>query len=137
MPTYSPGLDVAGPGLLAALGATLAVGVIAFLVVVLVVGLVIRAFGLGSFGRALLWSLLMNIASFIVGLLFAGLLSQINPWVWLLLAFVVSVGVEGGVLALGRRARLSRALVAGLVANLATYVPMGLLIALGGGLLNA
>lgn len=137
MPTFSPGLDVVGPGLLAAVGATLAAGVIAVLVVVFVEGLVIRAFGLGGFGRALLLSLAMNVVSFIVGILFAILLTQINGWLWLVLGFALSVGVEGGVLALANHSRPGRALAAALVANLVTYVPIGLLLALGGGLFNA
>ncbi len=137
MPTFSPGLDVVGPGLLAAVGATLAAGVIAVLVVVFVEGLVIRAFGLGGFGRALLLSLAMNVVSFIVGILFAILLTQINGWLWLVLGFALSVGVEGGVLALANHSRPGRALAAALVANLCTYIPIGLLLALGGGLFNA
>ncbi len=130
MNPLSPHLDVAGPGLLAVLGAGIGLAVVLFVVVVLVEAAVLRLVRWGSFRRSLLASLLMNIASVIVGLFFISL-SFIHPVVWLLLAFGLSILIEGGVLVLMDRARAGRGVLAALIANLVTYLPLAGLLAWG------
>jgi hypothetical protein len=131
VPTYSFGLDVVGPGFFAVLGAGLAAIIVASVLIVLVEGLILRFMGWGPFGRALLSSLLMNVASFVVGLVYAPLLTQINGIVWVIGAFILSVLVEGGVLALTRKAPFQKAIWPVLVSNAVTYVPVAVLIVLG------
>jgi hypothetical protein len=129
--TYAVGLDVAGPGLLVALGAGLAGAVVAFFLIVLVEGLILRFMGWGPFGRALLSALLMNVASSLVGLFYAPLLTRINGLIWVLGAFILSVLVEGAVLAVTRKSPFARAAWAAVVTNVVTYIPVALLIVWG------
>jgi hypothetical protein len=129
--TYAVGLDVAGPGLLVALGAGLAGAVLAFFLIVLVEGLILRFMGWGPFGRALLSALLMNVASSLVGLFYAPLLTRINGLIWVLGAFILSVLVEGAILAVTRKSPFARAAWAAVVTNVVTYIPVALLIVWG------
>jgi hypothetical protein len=131
VPTYSPGLDVAGPGLFALLGAGIAGTLIGGLLIVLVEALVLRFMGWGPFWRAFLSSCVMNLASFIVGVFYLGLLGRINGFVWVIGAYLLSVLVEAGVLALQRRAPFRRAVVPVVVSNLVTYLPVAALLAWG------
>jgi hypothetical protein len=117
--------------LLVALGAGLAGAVLAFFLIVLVEGLILRFMGWGPFGRALLSALLMNVASSIVGLFYAPLLTRINGLIWVLGAFILSVVVEGAVLAVTRKSPFQRAAWAAIVTNVVTYVPVALLILWG------
>jgi hypothetical protein len=123
-------LDVAGPGLLAVLGAGLGLAVLLLAVVVLVESVVLRLIGWGTFWRSLLASLLMNVASTILGLFFISL-SFIHPVIWLSLAFLLSVLVEGGVLLLMDRSKARLGFLAALVANVITYLPLGGLLVWG------
>ncbi len=131
MPTYAAGLDVAGPGLLAALGVGAAGVVLASALIVLVEGLILRFMGWGPFGRALLSALFMNLLSGVAGLLYAPLALQINGIVWVIGAYILSILIEGGVLALHRKAPFGRALWPVLVANTVTYFPIAALLLLG------
>ena len=131
MHTYAVGLDVAGPGLLVALGVGLAGAVLAFFLIVLVEGLILRFMGWGPFGRALLSALLMNVASSLVGLFYAPLLTRINGLIWVLGAFILSVLVEGAILAVTRKSPFARAAWAAVVTNVVTYIPVALLIVWG------
>ena len=131
MHTYAVGLDVAGPGLLVALGAGLAGAVLAFFLIVLVEGLILRFMGWGPFSRALLSALLMNVASSLVGLFYAPLLTRINGLIWVLGAFILSVLVEGAILAVTRKSPFARAAWAAVVTNVVTYIPVALLIVWG------
>jgi hypothetical protein len=129
--TYSAALDVAGPGLFAILGASAAGALLGSVLIVLVEALVLRFMGWGPFGRALLSSLLMNLASFVVGVFYAALALQVNGWVWVIGAFILSILVEAGVLALTRKAPFKRAAGPVLVSNIVTYVPIAVLLAVG------
>ena len=131
MPTYSFGLDVVGPGFFALLGAGVAGILLASVLIVLVEALILRFMGWGPFGRALLSSFLMNLVSFVVGVLYAPLATQINGIVWVIGAFMLSVLVEGAVLAFHRKAPYGRALWPVLVSNVVTYVPIAVLLTAG------
>jgi ABC-type nickel/cobalt efflux system permease component RcnA len=126
----SPQLDVAGPGLLAVLGVGIGLAIVLLVVVVLVEAAVLRLVRWATFPRSVLASLLMNIASLVVGLFFISL-SFIHPVIWLLLAFALSVAIEGGVLVLMDRPHAGRGLGAALIANVVTYLPLAGLLAWG------
>jgi hypothetical protein len=129
--------DVAGPGLFAALGAGAAGIVLGSLLIVFVEALVLRFMGWGPFGPALLTAFLMNLVSGLAGLLYAPLVLQINGIVWVIGAFILSVLIEGGVVALQRKVPYSRALWPVLVSNIVTYIPIAVLILAGVAFLGA
>lgn len=137
MLVLSPGWDVAGPGLFAALGAGVAGIVVGAILIVLVEGVILRFMGWGPFGRALLSAFLMNLVSALAGLLYAPLVFQINGIVWVIGAFILSVLIEGGVLAWHRKAPYRRALLPVLVSNVVTYVPIAVLVLAGAAFLGA
>jgi hypothetical protein len=118
------------------LGAGLAGAVVGAVLIVLVEALVLRFMGWGPFGRALVSAFLMNLASFVVGIFYLPLLGRINGWVWVIGAFILSVLVEAGVLALHRKVPYGRAMVPVLVSNAVTYAPIAVLIGLGATLLG-
>lgn len=128
---FAPGLDVAGPGLFAALGAGLAGAALGLVLIVFVEALILRFMGWGPFGRALLSSALMNLASSVVGLLYASLLGRMNGFAWVIGAFILSVIIEAGVLALQRKAAFGRAVWPALVANVVTYLPIAVVVVWG------
>jgi hypothetical protein len=121
-------LDVAGPGIFLAAGVGLGVGLAAFVVVVLVEAGVLSLMRWARFGRALLASLVMNVATTVVGLFVAALALSTGFGVWLLFTFAASVLLEAGVLALMDRPKARLGAVAALVANLITYIPLGALL---------
>jgi hypothetical protein len=126
---YSARPDVAGPGLIVALGLGVGAAVLLAVVVVVVEAVVLRVMKWGAFWRSLLGSLLMNIASGVVGLFFIGLGGLIGPIGWVIVTFLASIAIEGGVLALMKREQAGRGFLAALVANVVTYIPVaGLLI---------
>lgn len=128
---YSLGFDVAGPGLFVALGAGLAGALVGAVLIVLVEALVLRFMGWGPFGRAVVTSFLMNLASFVVGFAYLPLLGRINGLIWVVGAFILSVVVEAGVLAVQRKVPYGRAVAPVLVSNAVTYAPIAVLIGLG------
>jgi hypothetical protein len=128
---YAGTYDVAGPGLFVALGAGLAGAVVGAVLIVLVEALVLRFMGWGPFMKALLSAFLMNLASFVIGFLYLPLLGRINGIVWVLGAFILSVLVEAGVLALQRKSPFGKTAVPVLVSNAVTYAPIAVLMGLG------
>ena len=137
MPNLAPAWDVAGPATLAALGAGLGGVIVGSVLIVLVEALILRFMGWGPFGRALLSAFLMNLVSGAVGVLYAPLVFQINGIVWVIGAFILSVLIEAGVLALHRKAPYRRSLLPVLVSNVVTYVPIAVLIMAGAVFLGA
>jgi hypothetical protein len=131
VPPYLVGLDVAGPGLFAVLGAGVAGALLGGVLIVLAEGVVLRFMGWGPFGKALLSSCLMNLASFIVGLFYLPLLGRINGILWVIGAYVLSVVVEATVLGLTRKAPFQRAVVPVLFSNTVTYLPIAALLSWG------
>jgi len=89
--------------------------------ITLVEGVVLALFKWNVFPRALVASLIANVTSSLVGGLLLIFLQDI-PLIWMLLAFVLSVSIEGTILlkiqpAFGRRTWLLT-----LLANLASYL---------------
>ena len=125
-------LDAAGPVLLAFFGAFAAA--VALVLAVVVEAGVLRVLRWASTGRCFLDSLLMNVASTVMGivlLMVAGSVasgSGVNPedaalwWVLLAATFVLTVVIEAIALLLLHRGSGVRAWRASLVANVASYV---------------
>lgn len=128
---FAPGFDVAGPGLFAALGAGLAGVALGLVLIVFVEGLILRFMGWGPFGRALLSSALMNLASSVVGIFYAPLLGALNGFAWVFGAFILSVLLEGLVLAVQRKVGFQRAVWPALVVNGLTYLPIAVVVVWG------
>jgi hypothetical protein len=120
--------DVAGPGLFVALGVGLGLGIAGFVIIILVEAGVLAALRWARFGRALVASLIMNVATTLVGLFVTGLLFSLGSTAWLLSAFVASVLIEAGVLVLLNRPQARLGLIGALVANVITYIPLALLV---------
>ena len=129
MVTSTP-YDVAAPWLVGLLvgagGCTLTV---LTLIISTLESLVMVLLKWGRFGRSLWASLLMNITSGIVGMVFGIVVltspddSSIRHWYTLLaVAFVLSVPIEGGVLMLMKRGAARQNWVVSLSANLASYI---------------
>lgn len=125
---YSVPHDVVGPGVF------LLFGLVAFLVFSTIV-LVLEAVVLwllkwDAFGRSLLSSFLMNLASTIVGVLAVGSLLSgwINNFLAFVLALLLSILIEGGVLMLMKRGTRRENWRAAVVANIASYAVFGLLL---------
>ncbi|HXF64916.1 MAG TPA: hypothetical protein VNK95_25035 [Caldilineaceae bacterium] len=121
--------DAAGPALLVGLGviAALALGVI-----LLVEALILWRLGWANFWRSLAGALVANIASSAVGLIFV-VFQPPSVIVFLVLSFVASVVVEAGVLMLFKRNAVAENWRASLIINVISYVLVGLLLALAGG----
>ncbi len=115
-------LDVVGPEVLIALGLTLgALGLGLCTVIVLGEAALLWVFKWGSFRLSLVASLVMNTVSSIVGVLisFAGA-SFLSGWGFLI-AFVLSVLIEWGTLALFNREKIRNGLLPVALANIASY----------------
>ncbi|HLE28218.1 MAG TPA: hypothetical protein VI793_08880 [Anaerolineales bacterium] len=114
--------DVAGPGLFIVLGigALIALGF-----VVLAEAVTLRVMKWGTFLRSLLASFVMNAVSGIAGIFIASLIRSLGV-LWWLLAYALSVAVEGGVLMLMNRGQARQNWQAALVANAVSYLPLGL-----------
>jgi len=125
-------LDVAGPGAVAFLGGTLVVGVVLFVLVVVVEAVVLTVMKWGRFRRSLLASFLMNVVSTIAGVFVVGIALTVGGPAWLLLTFVASVVLEGGVVVVMDRAQARRGLAACVIANVVSYLPVGCLLILTG-----
>jgi hypothetical protein len=94
-----------------------------FLVVLLLLEtLVLVLVKWAGFGNALLAALFMNLVSTIIGLILDFTLWDWQLWWVILIAFAVSVIVEGGVLMLMRRTTPRLNIIAALAANLASYL---------------
>ena len=119
--------DVAGPGvLLVGLGVGLGLLVAWYLVVIVIEAVVLLVMRWAGFWRSLLAAFLMNTLTTLVGFLLAGaFLLTYERWVWVaayLVAWLLSVVMEWGVLALMDRTKIRRAFAASLVANIITYL---------------
>ena len=126
MPTIP--YDVAGPGFLVLAGVGLGLSVVWYLGVIVVEAVVLLVMRWAGLWRSLLAAFLMNTLTTLVGLFFAGgfVLTSL-PFLWLAAAFVASLVLEWGVMALMDRKQARRALLASLVANVITYVPFVLI----------
>lgn len=127
---YSIHFDVVGPGVL------LLFGLAAFLVFSAIVfgieALILWLLKWGTFGRSLLASFLMNLASTIVGVLVIVLLatSLLNNFLTFIVALLLSILIEGGVLMLVKRdATRENWQVAG-IANIVSYALLGIFLLL-------
>jgi len=129
MPAFP--LDVVGPGLLIGLGLGLGLGVVWYLAVIVSEALVLTVMRWAGFWRALLASFLMNTLTTLVGFLLVGaLVLTYDQRFWLLawfIAWLLSVVLEWGVLALMERTKLARAFAASVVSNLISYIGLLLL----------
>lgn len=112
--------DVAGPGLFLALGIGLIAAGLIFLFVIFLESLILWLLKWGSFWRSLLDALLVNIVSSLFGFLVIGLLQR---WLFLgtLFAGLLSILIEGGVLALLRRHPARKTWQAAAAINTASY----------------
>src|SRR5262245_43992794 len=91
-------LDIAGPATIAARQLTSVEGVVLLVVIVLLEAFVLRALRWGNFRRALIASILMNAVTTLLGYILLGLLDAFGPLPGLLLAWALSVALEGGIL---------------------------------------
>ena len=128
----------------------LTLGLIVFIPILIIETLALWGLKWGSFGRSLLDALIVNVASTIFGLVFFALFFTasfqcrfipydsgqdagqtcdwaISPVLWLIALAVLSVLIEGGVLLLLKRHPPRKTWVAVSVANVASYVLLGLL----------
>lgn len=116
-----PAFDVAGPGIVlfvAGMG-ILALCVVSTLIIVLE-ALVMFLLKWGTFWRSLLASFVMNLVTTLLGVGVMFLVS--NPYLALLVGFVLSVLIEGGVLMLFKREAARSNWIAALAANAASYL---------------
>jgi hypothetical protein len=118
----TPVLDVIAPGMILI---SLGLGLIALSLLTLLIALVeavaLTLLKWNSFPRSLLAALIANVTSSLVGGLLLIFLQDI-PVIWMIIAFILSVVIEGAILikiqpAVGRRTWLLA-----LVANLASYL---------------
>lgn len=115
--------DVPGPWMLI-VAAVFSLGalIVLTLFITIVESVVMLLLKWGMFRRILWASLLMNVTSTIFGgvLIALGLFS--DSYIWLAVAFVLSVLIEGGVLMLMKRGAARQNWIASLVANLVSYL---------------
>ena len=116
--------DVGVPWVLIAAAAVFSVGalIVLTLIISVVESIVMLLLKWDKFGRSVWASLLMNVTSTIFGgvLIALGLFS--DSYIWLAVAFVLSVLIEGGVLMLMKRGAARQNWIASLVANLVSYL---------------
>ena len=126
------------------------IGAVVVLVIALLETIVLVLLGWAGFGRSLIDSLLMNVASTLVGLVLAALApglyescgygpagsgswcaGLVSPWSLLVLSAALTVLVEGGVLLLLRRHPPRETWRAALACNAVSYMCIALLMVLG------
>jgi len=115
--------DVPGPGVLIA-AAVFSLGALTVLTLIISVveSIVMLLLKWDKFGRSLWASLLMNVTSTIFGGVLIALGVFSDSYIWLAVAFVLSVLIEGGVLMLMKRGAARQNWIASLVANLVSYL---------------
>lgn len=122
--------DVAGPEvLLAGLAFGCVVFIIGSLIIILIEAAVLKLLKWGTFSRSLLAEFVANIVTTLIGLIwlainYLGLASQIaisSPQ-GLVLAFILSVVIESGILMLFKRGATRENWVASLATNAASYL---------------
>ena len=115
--------DVAGPGVLVA-AAIFGLGalIVITLVVSLIESVVLLLFKWDRYGRALWASILMNVTSSILGgvLVVVGLYQ--TSFSWFVVAFILSVVIEGGVLLLMKRDAARQNWTVAIAANFVSYL---------------
>lgn len=120
---YSVPYDVAAPwALIAAAVFSLGALIILILIISVLESIVMLLLKWDKFGRSLWASLLMNVTSTIFGgaLIALGLLG--GSYIWLAVAFVLSILIEGGVLMLMKRGAARQNWIVSLIANLVSYL---------------
>ena len=114
--------DVAGPGLLAAAGFSVAMICLVSLLIVAIESLVLWRLKWGTLPRSILASLVMNLVTTIIGVALIILFPPQSDLLTLLIDFVLSVLVEGGILMLFKRSSARENWIAALAANTASYL---------------
>ena len=115
--------DVAGPGVLLAIAAfSIGALIILTLIISVVEAIVMLVLKWDKFGRSLWASLLMNVTSTIFGGVLVALGLLRGTYLWLAVAFVLSVLIEGGVLMLMKRGATRQNWIASLISNLVSYL---------------
>lgn len=104
-PTLIPLWDAGGPLLLVFLGVALLAVIIGSIVIILIEAFILwRWFDYGSFGSSIVVSLVMNVASTIVGVILASIGGTALGFILLfLVSWVVTIAVEAGVIKLMKR----------------------------------
>ena len=118
--------DVAGPGVYIIFGLT---AFLVFSAIVFVLeAVVLWLLKWDAFGRSLLSSFLMNLASTIFGILLIGLslIGLLNDFLGFVIAFVLSVLIEGGVLMLMKRNATRENWRVAIIANVISYSLLGI-----------
>jgi hypothetical protein len=117
--------DVAGPGVFILFGIT--VFLIYTAIVFAVEAVVLWLLKWGTIGRSLLSAFLMNLASSIVGIMAVGLFAIAfdNVLPGYIVALLLSILIEGGVLMLMKRGAVGENWRAAIIANLASYGLLG------------
>ena len=115
--------DVAGPGILVA-AAVFGFGALIALTLFISFAESIVMFLLkwDKYGRSLLASLLMNVTSTIFGGILVAIGALYSSFIWLAVAFVLSVLIEGGILLLVKRGAARQNWIASLLSNIVSYV---------------
>ena len=121
-------LDIAGPATIAARQLTSVEGIVLLVVIVLLEAFVLRAMRWGNFRRALIASVLMNGVTTLLGFLMLNLLDLTGVLFGLLLGWVLSVGLEGGILISLNRGHARANWLGALVANTASYILLAILL---------
>lgn len=118
-----PVFDVAGPGVvLFMVGAGLGGLCILTLVITLLEAIVLLLLKWGSFGRSLAAALVMNLVTTMIGFGMLVFMKGDAVYLGLLLDFLLSILIEGGVLMLFRRGAARANWIASLSANAASYL---------------
>lgn len=120
--------DVAGPSTIATRQLTSGEGLLLLAAIVLLEAFVLRSMRWGNFRRALVASVLMNAVTTLLGFFLLGLLDVIGPLFSLLLGWVLSVGLEGGILLAFNRGRARANWLGALAANTASYILLAILL---------
>jgi hypothetical protein len=130
-------LDVIGPGIVVALGVGGAVAAMLLVVVVVVEAVILRLMRWGTLWRSLRASFVMNLVSGVAGVFIVGAAVLGGVPAWVLVTYVLTLVLEGAVLMLFKRGHVRQNVLAVLVANTVTYVPLGVLYAINaaGGIL--
>ena len=119
---YSVHFDIAGPqALYASLGLGLVALIIGTLIIVFIEAAVLKLLKWGTFRRSLLAAFTMNLVTTLIGLCGLSFLFLTTAPV-LIVEFLLSVLVEGGILVLFKRGAARENWLAALLANLASYL---------------
>ncbi len=118
----TPFFDVISPGvILLSLGLGLITLCLFTLLIALVEAVVLTLLKWNSFPRSLLAAVITNITSSLVGGVLLIFLQEV-PVIWMIIAFLMSVGIEGAILIKIQPAAGRRVWFLALVSNLASYL---------------